>query len=353
MMMPRKPPANPTDGPTRRSFLTAGAAGLAVLATRTGVLGQSVPTSEPATPPAAPASRPSAATKTATRPSGPSGKSIVVDLVNPMIISQRKIHEPALADMIRAGVCLATGQSTPAAAWKSLLRADETVGIKFDDVGDEELGTTEVFADHLVQSLETAGIVRKNIVLVDVPDLLVKKLGTQPRRFGWRIPETPLGKEKERLAAVLDQVTAIVNVPFLKTHNLCGLNGCLLNASLPFVRRQTPYLRDGGAPYVADIISLPEILPKLRLHIVNGLRGVFDKGPEARPEGVWLHTGILVSRDPVAADQMSVDIINERRLQAKLRPIGDYLGRVPHIRAAAERGLGTDDQDYILRVQPT
>lgn len=343
----------PADAPSRRSFLRrAGGAGLGVLVATTRVFGQTIPASGPALESASPATAPSAVLKPTTKPSGPTGKSVVADLVNPMIISQHKIHEPALADMIRAGVCLATGQTSLAAAWQGLLRTDDTIGIKFDEVGQEALGTTEVFAEHLVQSLETAGITRKNIVLIHVSDALVKKLGTQPRRFGWRTQETPLGNDKERLAVVLDQITAIINVPFLKTHNLCGINGCLLNASLPFVRRQTPYLKDNGVPHIADIISLPDILPKLRLHIVNGLRGVFDKGPEVRPEGMWSHSGILVSKDPVAADQMSIDIINERRIQAKLRPIGDYLGRIPHVRAAADRGLGTDDQDYILRVQP-
>lgn len=326
---------------------------MTILATARKGVGQLLPASEPAAEPAAPTARPATGPGPTSRPSETVGKSIVADLVNPMIISQHQIHEPALADMIRAGICLATGQNTPAAAWQSLLRPDEVVGIKFDEIGQEALGTTEVFAGQLIQSLESAGIARKNIVLIDVPDLLTRKLGTQRRRFGWRAAETPLGNDKERLAVVLDQVTAVINVPFLKTHNLCGVSGCLLNASLPFVRRQTPYLRDGGAPHIADIIALPDILPKLRLHVVNGLRGVFDKGPEARPEGMWLHTGILVSQDPVAADQMSVDILNERRIQAKLRPIGDYLGRVPHVRAAALRGLGTDDQDYIIRVQPS
>ncbi|HOW72902.1 MAG TPA: DUF362 domain-containing protein [Phycisphaerae bacterium] len=355
MMMPSPPLDQPARGrSTRRLFLRqAGGAGLALLAAQPRGIGQSLPAAQPTGTSPAPVVDPPATTRATTKSSGAVSKSIVADLINPMIISQYKIHEPALADMIRIGVCLATGQDSSATAWRSLLRPEDVVGIKFDEVGQEELGTTEVFAGQLIQSLETAGVERKRIVLIDVPNLLVKKLGTQPRRFGWRTAETPLGNDKERLAAVLDQVTAIVNVPFLKTHNLCGISGCLLNASIPFVRRQTLYLRDGGAPHIADIISLAEILPKLRLHIVNGLRGVFDKGPEARPEGMWPHTGVLVSKDPVAADQMSVDIINERRLQAKLRPIGDFLGRVAHIRAAAERGLGTDDQDYITRIRPS
>jgi hypothetical protein len=54
----------------------------------------------------------------------------------------------------------------------------------------------------------------------------------------------------------------------------------------------------------------------------------------------------------VAADVVGLDILNERRELAKLPAIGDSDGNVPHLHAAAERGLGTDDQDYITLLEP-
>ena len=98
---------------------------------------------------------------------------------------------------------------------------------------------------------------------------------------------------------------------------------------------------------MGDIVALPQIRSKLRLHVVNAVRAVFDGGPAVRAQGAWNHAGILVSTDPVAADSVGLDIINDQRARAKLAPVGDALGRIPHVHAAAQRGLGTDDQDYI------
>jgi hypothetical protein len=85
----------------------------------------------------------------------------------------------------------------------------------------------------------------------------------------------------------------------------------------------------------------------MRLHVVNGLRAVFDGGPDATAETLWDHCGILASTDPVAADTVGLDIINERRMTARKRPIGGARGTIPHVHDAARRGLGADDQDYL------
>jgi hypothetical protein len=103
---------------------------------------------------------------------------------------------------------------------------------------------------------------------------------------------------------------------------------------------------------VGDIVALDQIRSKLRIHIVNALRVVYQGGPTVVPEGVWTHAGLIVSTDPVAADATGIDLLNEQRARAKLPPIGDDQAHIPHIHAAAQRGLGTDDQDYIQVIQP-
>jgi len=291
-----------------------------------------------------------------TRPSnGPiaeADKSTVVDLRNPMVIAGRQVHENALLGMIEKGICLVTDRAKTRDAWAALFSADDVIGIKFDEVGYEALGTTDVLAHQLVRSLEQAGLSRERIVLIEAPAALARKLGTKLRVFGWQARETSFGSGSERLASVLDQVTAILNVPFLKTDNIAGISGCLKNISLPFVYRQSPYFKNGCTPYIADIAALPQIRSKLRVHVVNGLRAVFDRGPGVHPDRIWRHGGILVSRDPVAADSISINLLDERRLKVKLPPIGDRMGRVPHVHTAARRGLGTDDPDYIRLIQP-
>jgi len=279
-------------------------------------------------------------------------KSVLADVVNPMVMSQRRIHEDALLGMIENGLRLATRRKSAIAAWKSLLKTDDVIGLKFDEVGSEALGTTDAMAGQLLRSLERAGFSRKQVVLIDVPTALARDLGTISRRFGWSTEEVSLGGGKERLAAVLEQVSAIINVPFLKTDQLSGIWGCLRNVSIPFVRRQTPYFVNGCVPAIADIVSLSPIRSKLKIHIMNAIRVVFDKGPEVYAECVWPRNALLVSADPVAVDQVGTDILNDHRLDAGLPILGDQQGRIAHVYDAARRGLGTVDQDYIQIVHP-
>ena len=68
---------------------------------------------------------------------------------------------------------------------------------------------------------------------------------------------------------------------------------------------------------------------------------------------MWPHCGVIVSNDPVAADSVGLDILNERRRQMRLFPaVGDQAEQIRHLlRGAASRGLGTDDQDYITLLE--
>ena len=85
---------------------------------------------------------------------------------------------------------------------------------------------------------------------------------------------------------------------------------------------------------------------------MNAIQAVMDGGPEARLKTMWPHHGVIVSTDPVAADSVGLDVLNEQRERAKLPPVGDSDGHVPHLHAAAARGLGTDDPDYITLLEP-
>ena len=68
-----------------------------------------------------------------------------------------------------------------------------------------------------------------------------------------------------RLVIELDQVTALVNVPLLRTHNISGMSGCLMNLAFSLVRRPGRYYAKGCTPFVADVLSLPQVRAKTRI----------------------------------------------------------------------------------------
>lgn len=146
---------------------------------------------------------------------------------------------------------------------------------------------------------------------------------------------------KHVLAKVLDQVTAIVNVPFLKTHNIAGFTCCLKNLLHALIKHPARFHGAHGVPFIADIVALPKIREKLRLNLVNALRVVFDRGPDANEDFTWDEGLILAGRDPVACDSMGLETLNSRRSAVGLCAIDRTGSRTAYLRAASQRGLGT------------
>jgi hypothetical protein len=332
---------------TRRHFLrragalAAGAGFARLLADAPAVLAADPPTTLPAI-----GATPSIG------PIDPLAKSIVAHVQREEVIDGARVHEALMSEMFDDGLRIITGERVAADAWHKLLKPDDIIGIKFNHVGGDELGTTMPFATRLVAALREAGFPPEHIMLIEAPPRLTRDLKTRPCVFGFSGGPVSFGSGEEELAAVLQEVTAIINVPFLKTHNIAGMTGCLKNLSHALIRRPGKYHANACAPYVGDIVALPAIRKKLRLHLVNALRIVYRGGPAVETEAMWTHAGLIMSTDPVAADAVGIDLLNEYRAKMKLPAIGDEEAHIPHVHAAAQRGLGTDDQDYIRLVAP-
>ncbi len=334
----------PSGRMSRRGFLRSLAGAALSSAAGSSLAGAATRPVEEALPPLA--------TMPTIGPVSQAAKSVVADVRAAEVIAGLKLHEQLVLELIEEGLQIATGTRSARDAWHKLIKPDDVVAVKFNHVGARELRTNEVFAAQMVASLGRAGIAPERIMLVEVPPSVARNLKTRPCVFGWSGGKVSFGSGEEELAAFLQEVTAIVNVPFMKTHNIAGMSGCLKNLSHALIRRPALYHADACSPFVGDILALPQIRSKLRVHVVNAIRAVMDGGPEPSPDSIWPHGGVLVSTDPVAADSVALEIINEQRAGKGLEPVGGAQAVIPHVRAAAARGLGTDDQDYIDWIGP-
>jgi hypothetical protein len=319
----------PDHFPTRRQFLqqTSALAGLAL-----GLPVRPAPAALPST------------TQAATAPSVPSR---VVDVCNDRLVSARTIHPHILAEMIDQALRSLTDQPTLADAWRSLLRDDDIIALKFNDSGAQAIATTPVLAQVLFQGLLDAGFRPDQIVPIELSQDVLLDHKTLPPAEGWTSHVYDFGSGKDALAAVVEQATAIINVPFLKTHNIAGMSGCLKNLSHALVRHPAWFHGNGCDPYVADIVALPAIRQKLRLHLVNALRIVVDNGPQAQEKDIHPAASLLASLDPVAADTVGQDMLDALRLQRGLPRLASDAGKLPILVSAARRGLGMDDPDAL------
>src|SRR6185369_5735245 len=90
----------------------------------------------------------------------------------------------------------------------------------------------------------------------------------------------------ESFVAALDRVTAMINVPFYKTHHLAGMTGCLKNLSHGLIRRPSRFHANGCDPAIGRIAASAPVRRRMRLHIVNALRIVVSGGSNVSDEHI-------------------------------------------------------------------
>lgn len=267
----------------------------------------------------------------------------VVQVSSDYVVRGRRVHDAVLRDMLHAALACVTGAENSKDAWRSLLREDDVVGLKFNRCGAAGLGVSWPLAEAVVSSLLESGFEERRIVAVEAPDGVHTHYGVGGPVPGWNNEPTHFASGSDHLARVLDQVTAIINLPFLKTHRIAGITCCLKNLSHGLIKHPARFHGSHCSPYIADIVALPQIRGKLRLNLVNALRVVFDGGPEVRDQFTWDAGMILASTHPVETDTLGLQIVNSQRVIVGLPAIDPGSRHAAHIRAAALRGLGNDN----------
>ena len=229
---------------------------------------------------------------------------------------------------------------TPVQAWHSLLQPSDVVGIKFNRSAQEALGTTPSMAATIIESLISAGFSADRLVCIEAPEEIRSAFGTARARSGYTEAVHDFGSGADQLSAVLDQITALIDVPFLKTHNITGITCALKNLSHGLVKHPARYHSNGCAPYIANIVMLDSIRLKLRLCVVDALRVVFDKGPSATAETIADEGIILASTDPVAVDAIGLALIDDVRTKHRLPRIAETPANLEYLANAHKKGLG-------------
>lgn len=262
-----------------------------------------------------------------------------------------RVRATLLREAIDQAVCLLAGRQDPAGAWGTFVRPGERVLLKFTWAGAAALGTARPVLEALVESLEAAGHERSAIAAADCDDA-ASVPGLRPCAPGWSQRTATLGDppEAQQVRRYLDDVDAIVNVPFLTDHNLAGVACAMMNVSLPMIRRPGPYFGpDRIHEAIVDLSAAPEAGGLVRLTLVNALRCVHQGGPAVDASHVFFDNGIWASTDMVAVDRLAQEWIDRHRRSAGL-PTLEASGRPPrYLAVASERRMGQADPRWIER----
>jgi len=244
-------------------------------------------------------------------------------------------------EMLESGLTSLTGAATATAAWHRLLRPSDVIGLKFNQSGQEIIGTTPALADALVRSLYDAGWPAGRVVCIEAPAEVTRRLETQPQAVGFEHEAVDFGSGRDRLARVLRQVTALIDVPFIKTHNIAGMTCALKNLSHGLIKHPARLHGNGCSPYIADIVALPQIRNLVRLCVADGLRVAYDGGPDPGAETIADAGVLLLSTDLVAVESVAFSLLNDIRSDYNCDPVADNPRALGYLAKAADRGLGT------------
>jgi len=172
-------------------------------------------------------------------------------------------------------------------------------------------------------------------------------------RAGAVIPsssDTPFRRDRSApgVGRPFTEATAVINVGLIKDHSICGYTGCLKNITHGSTINPHAFHEHNASPQIAQLYAQDVVKSRVRLHIVDGFKLIYDEGPlDTNKKRRVPYEAVYASTDPVAMDVLGWAVIEEHRKNNGLPTLKDA-GREPtYIRVAGDLGLGVADKNRI------
>ncbi len=330
-------------------------------------------------------------------PAAPPARSSVFYTTEARSVAPGRVVNPLVARrMVDNLVTRATGKKSVAAAWASLVKKTDRVGIKVAASGGAVSGTNPEVVDAIVDGLLAAGIPASQIIVWDrnMNDLLAAGFRKDSGRYRLLAIDSATGYDKNaqvtapvlgrliwgdrgfgdltgaRFVDVLSggeqlssksyyskilstEVTKIINVPSLTDSFLTGINGAFANITLANLDNWRRFTKPPayGDPYLAEIYADAIIRDKVVFTILDGLILQYAGGPFANPGFLVDHLTLYAGFDPVAIDATAVQLIDDARKPSRLPMLAPMVGWLD---SAVSLGLGrSNDADIdLIRADP-
>ncbi len=249
-----------------------------------------------------------------------------------------------LEGMLGKALCAYTGEKDAVAALGHFIKPGDSVGVKMNVM---MIPTQSELIAGLARMLVRLGVKDEKIIIWDRDNAGIGVGGayTRNKKYGY----SPDAVSR----IITDEVSALINIPALKSHWLSGMAGALKNWCGAVTRIN---VRDIDTPYpihkdscadIGRLGAIEAIRSKSRLVIIDALRPLFEGGPQVNPAYLWYYGGLFVSQDPVAADTICTELLIKKREQYKGRSWP--LSPPPkHVTFADTRyGLGVSEREKI------
>jgi hypothetical protein len=335
----------------------------------------------------------------------------VVEVRHSQMIKNDVKNREAIQHATARGMMELTGATDAVEAWRSFFEPGDVVGVKMNPVGNPLANSSNELMLEVIDGLKAAGVKTRDIIVFEryrdefigagmnqaVPNGIAwtglgigynamqvdikgddRKTGNLDRVSGYDPDEfmvmelvgVGMDPKDERTRRshlgllVTRRVNKLVLLPVLKDHGSAGVTGALKNMSHGLVNNVN---RSHSTPdtnvcnqFIPQVVSHPVIRKKCVLHIMDGIKGVFQGGPAAsRPDWTWENNALFFATDPVAMDHVAWRNIDAKRKDKGLPPVavsgrtgldplkteGFDIRQPQHIPLAAHLGLGIFDFD--------
>ncbi len=263
-----------------------------------------------------------------------------------------------VADAFNVGLTHFTQTTNAAAAWRSLLTTNDTVGIKVFSTPGLLSGTRPVVVAAIARGLLDAGMPPEKIIIWDrhAADLrnagffaLAEKLGIRAAGAAetgydtntYYLPDSPVigalvwgdmefgntnygvGKKSFVSKLVSRQLTKIISVTPLVNENAAGICGHFYSLALGSVDNTRRFESDADRLAVAlpEIYALPVIGDRVVLHVTDALLGQNQGGPASYLQFSTVLQQLWFSHDPVALDTLGLKELGHERRRLAAPPL--------------------------------
>lgn len=260
-----------------------------------------------------------------------------------------------------------TGASNLTAAVGRFISKDDVVAIKVNGIAGQK-GTYTMATNYevilpVVEAVLALGVPADKLTVYEqFPDFLagtrvnVRKwtlpagvaVGTHNNR-DHKMPEIKIYQGiKTKYARFFTEATAVINITMIKDHSISGYTGTMKNITHGNVNNPHEHHANQASPQIAMLYNHPIVTSRVRLHLTDAFKIMYDKGPlDKDPKTRIPHGALYVSTDPIAMDTMGVKIIDDERKTRSLPSLKDA-GREPrYIQTGGELGLGVHDLNQI------
>ncbi len=330
----------------------------------------------------------------------------VVEVRNPAMIKDGVKNREAIQASVARGMKELTGADDATEGWRTFFEPGDVVGIKVVPNGFPAAPTSAELILEVIEGLKAAGVKTNDMFVYDryrseFMDAGLHKILPDGIKWGGLTPENESTQlvvdfpsfRKDPIAGydpdefvhmnlvhnghdpkdertrrshlgllVTKRINKLVLLPVLKDHGSAGVTGALKNMSHGSVNNVARSHSTPGSnacnQFIPEVVSHPILRQKCVLHIMDGIRGIFQGGPFGKkPEWSWEHNGMLFATDPVALDHVEWTLIDAQRAAKNLPPVaasgrsglnplgteGFDIRQPQHIALAGNLGLGVFD----------